>query len=215
LLDLSVLQDTDSIGEAKRFVEIVSDEDGGLAQLPPEPVELGLQVRSGNRIECSERFIEQDHIRIGSESPGDSDSLPLSSGKFAWVALAECFDRETDEFEDFFHSLLASLQRPAKECGDEANVAGDVPMREEAAFLLDVTNLAPKEDGISFPDGIPLKTDFAGIGFDEAIEEAEEGGFARPTLADQSDEFTGTYAEVDAVEGDDIPGVSLRDTSAM
>ena len=69
----------DAIRERKRLAHVVRDEDDGLANLSLDAGELAVQLGACDRIEGSERFIHQDHRRIGGERPCHADALALAA----------------------------------------------------------------------------------------------------------------------------------------
>src|SRR3546814_8007011 len=52
------------IGQKCRFGDIVGDHDDGFAQGAEQVLEFGLQVQTDQRIERTERLVEQQHVRI-------------------------------------------------------------------------------------------------------------------------------------------------------
>ena len=71
----------DAIGERQRLQHVVRDDDDGLADPLLNAAELALQLGPRDRVERAERFVHQQHRRIGRERPRDADPLPLPAGK--------------------------------------------------------------------------------------------------------------------------------------
>src|SRR5690606_40227723 len=57
-------------------------------------------------IECRDRLVADDEIRIERQRPGDADSLALATGKLVWITSA--MGRiEPDDLEQFGHPAAA------------------------------------------------------------------------------------------------------------
>ena len=67
------LQDRDPVAELDGFVEVVGDEDDGLAQLVLQPQQLVLQALPGDRVDGAERLVHQQDRRVGGQRPRDTD----------------------------------------------------------------------------------------------------------------------------------------------
>ncbi len=62
----ALFHQSDTRREQHRFVKVMGDKDGGLAKFAYEAGEFSLQIRSRYRIEGTERFIEEQKLRIRS-----------------------------------------------------------------------------------------------------------------------------------------------------
>ena len=76
------------VAHPDRLVDVVGDEDDGLAQPPQDAEELVLQPRAHDRVDRAERLVHQQHRRVGGQRAGDADALPLAAGELARVAVA-------------------------------------------------------------------------------------------------------------------------------
>jgi hypothetical protein len=64
----------------------VGDKDHGLIQALLKGKKFLLQLIAGNRIQGAEGFIHQEDGGISAQSPGNTDSLPLSAGEFVGIS---------------------------------------------------------------------------------------------------------------------------------
>jgi hypothetical protein len=87
--DTAGFEQNDARREKQGFAQIVGDEDNGFAKAARERAEFALEFRAGDRIERAEGLVHQKNRRIGSESAGYADTLPLAPGKFTGVAASE------------------------------------------------------------------------------------------------------------------------------
>ena len=74
------------------------DQRGALNLITPDVV---LQAGPHDRVDGRERFVHQQHDRVGRERAGHPDPLPLTAGQLVRVPLAEPFRVEPHEVEQF------------------------------------------------------------------------------------------------------------------
>ena len=85
--DDPVLHDRDAVADADRLVEVVGDEDRGLAEVLGQLAELVLQLAADQRVERAERLVHQDDLRVGGQRTGQPDALLHAARELARVAL--------------------------------------------------------------------------------------------------------------------------------
>ncbi len=74
-------QHEDAVREDKGFLDIMRDEDHGLARFPPDPDDFLAHPPSRVGIERGERLVHQDDLRFDRKRPGDGDALALPAGE--------------------------------------------------------------------------------------------------------------------------------------
>src|SRR5579871_1769371 len=74
-----------AVGEKDRLVDLMGDEQHGLASLLPDAHQLGLHDLAGLRIERGERLVHQENLRIDGERAGKVDALAHATGKLARI----------------------------------------------------------------------------------------------------------------------------------
>ena len=134
LHDAAVVQDRDDVGERQRLVLVVGHEDDRRAERCEQLLDLGAQAVAQARVERGERLVEQDQARLRRERPGHRDALLLAARELVGPAMAEA--AEADQVEQLGHPLPA----PAPPRQPEADVLGDVEVREEQALLRHVAD---------------------------------------------------------------------------
>ena len=72
--------DQHPVREVYRLSHVMRDVDHRLAGLPPDIRQQPLHLVSGQRIECRERLVHQQHRRIVGKRPRNGDPLLHSTG---------------------------------------------------------------------------------------------------------------------------------------
>ena len=81
------LHDHDAVGEQHRLVEIVGDEQDGLAGAGVDVEQLGLHGLARLRVERAERLVHQQHLRVDGERARDADALLHAAGELMRAAV--------------------------------------------------------------------------------------------------------------------------------
>lgn len=71
------------IGEQYRLLDVVGDEHHGGGMAVPQPQHEPMDLLLRERVEGTERFVEQEQFGIGGEGSGDGDALPLTAGELS------------------------------------------------------------------------------------------------------------------------------------
>ena len=79
----------DAVGERRRVLEVVGDEQGRQPQLGQQLGELGADDRARVRVERRQRLVEQQHRGVAGECPRKRDPLPLTPGEVGRPRLRE------------------------------------------------------------------------------------------------------------------------------
>ena len=98
-LQVAPMKQADACGKSQGFAHIVGDEDGSLSEIVPEREELALELQASNRVQCSERLVEQEQGRIRSQGSGHSNPLPLPAGELPRIAMGELRGGQADLLE--------------------------------------------------------------------------------------------------------------------
>ncbi len=76
----------DAVGHIQRFGLIVGDQHRGDMHLVVQAAQPGTQLFAHLGIECAERLVEQQHLRIDRQRPGQRHPLSLPTGELIGVA---------------------------------------------------------------------------------------------------------------------------------
>ncbi|MNR32827.1 hypothetical protein D3C85_1504500 [compost metagenome] len=88
----------------------MGDQDHGDFFLGPDVLQLALQARTGQGIERTQRFIQQEHARSIDQAAGDRHALRHAAGYLMWVGIDKVL--EADQFDVLAHGVafLCSAQ---------------------------------------------------------------------------------------------------------
>ena len=157
------------------------------------------------RVEGRERFVEQHHRRLRRERAGERDPLLLSAGELVRRPVG-VRRGQLDEVEHLAHPGRAGGGRPLRLRQPEADVGGDVEVREERALLRDVADpaLLRRDRAALAGDDTVVEPDAAGCRREEARDQAEQRGLAAARGAEHGGEGALGDDEVDPVHGADV-----------
>ena len=94
LLDAAVIHDDHPIGHGKRFRLMMGDVDEGDFELAMQPHQLSLHAHAQMRIERTERFVKQEHLRLDGKRARQRYALTLAAGKLVDGAIGEFGDAQ-------------------------------------------------------------------------------------------------------------------------
>src|SRR5258708_36368611 len=87
--DAASLKEHNARGEKHGFVQVVRDENNGVAEAAGERAEFALKLGASGWIERPKRLVHQQDGGIGSKGAGDTDALAVATGKFARVGVGK------------------------------------------------------------------------------------------------------------------------------
>src|SRR4029077_4725711 len=92
LLDRALVEHGDAVTEAHRLDLVVGDVDGG----DPDPLLELLQLIAGRRaelrVQVGQRFVEQEHLWLPDQRPGQGDPLAFPAGQLPGPAVEPAVD---------------------------------------------------------------------------------------------------------------------------
>ena len=174
----------DAVGEIEGFVEVVGDQEDGFSHAREESLEHVLHFGAGEGIEGSKGLVHEQDLRVGSESAGQADALALAAGELVRVALRKSSGIEADVRQELVAAFEALGSGLVLNLENQADVAFDVEVGEEAGFLNDVADAAAKGDEVGGTDGLAENADLAGGGFEHAVGGTHQGGLAGTAAAE-------------------------------
>ena len=197
LLDAALVHDGDAVAQRHGLALVVGDVEEGDADLVVDEVELDLHVLAQLQVERGERLVEQQHLRVVDERPGDRDALLLPAADL--VGLLVLVAVHLDEVEhgvDFAVDLLARLARDAQAEGD---VVADAQVREQRVVLehgVDAAHVRRQARDVA-----PVEEDAAGVRLLEAGEDAQQRRLAAAAGAEQGVELAALDLQARVVDG--------------
>ena len=168
--DLAALaHDRDPVAHLDRLVDVVGDEEDGLADLRLQAQELVLQALAVDRVDRAEGLVHQHHQRVRRQGAGDADALLLAAGELRRVALGEV-GVEPDQGQQLGAPRRGALLLPAEQLGHGGDVLGDRAVGEEADLLDHVADLAPQLRRVAVAHRVLADEDVALGHLDRAVD---------------------------------------------
>jgi hypothetical protein len=198
--DGSAIEKDDAVGEVEGFVEVVGDEQDGLADAREKIAEHGLHFGAGEGIEGTEGFVHEEDCRIVGERASESNALALASGELPWITRMELGRIQTCERKDFGNAALTFLGRKPRQLQRHACVAFHAHVREEAGLLDDVADAAAELDRIGGAGGEAADANLSGGWHDEAVDHAEQRRLAAAAAAENRSDCAVRECEIDIAE---------------
>jgi len=203
---LPVAEHRDAVGQAENLFQAVGDVDDAHAlaaeapQSGEEGLRLGLRERAGG-------LVQHQHPRLTGEGPGDLDKLPVGDGQSAdrLVDVVQFVQvQRTDQGAGVGPHGGAAQAAQAGGLAAHVDVLGHRQVRRQGQFLVDdadaesvgVGDAADVDRPVVDPDG-------PGVGGVDAAQDLDEGGFARPVLAQQGVDLSGEQLEAHVIQRGD------------
>ena len=92
LLDAALVHDHDLLGDVHRLLLVVGDEDRRHVDLVVEAAQPVAQLLADLRVERAEGLVEQQHLRLDRERPGQRHALALPARELRRVAVREALE---------------------------------------------------------------------------------------------------------------------------
>src|SRR5690606_4570382 len=163
-------------------------EDHGLAESPPEILELHLQVLAHDGIDGPERLVHQEHGWISGQGAGDSHALLLPARQLRRVAVTHLV-LQTDHFHELGDPGLDPIPGPAEQTGHRGDVLLHRAVREEADLLDHIADRSPQEMRLDRQHVLASHLDGPGGGLDDPVDHLQGGRLPAPRGTDQGDEL--------------------------
>ncbi len=184
----------------------MGDEERRDAEFLLEPPDLLAQGQAHLGVEGGQRLVEQQHARAQGEGPGQRDALLLAAGQLVRVALA--LVAEADQFQQLGGAGAPLGRADLAHAQSEGHVVDGVQMREEAVRLEHHAGVAAV--GRDVRDVLAVHQYGSGVGVFEPREHAQRGGLAAAGRAEEGQELSGAYGQVEPVEGDGGPELAAQ-----
>ncbi len=101
----------------------------------PEPQQLEVEAFAAQRIERAERLVEQQHLGLERERPGEGHALAGAAGQLGRAGCAVTLGIERHEVGELGQALRAALGRPAGELERVRDVVRGRAPRQQARLL--------------------------------------------------------------------------------
>src|SRR6266850_1409857 len=205
-------EDDDAVAEEYRFLDVVGDEDDGLARALPELDELFLHGLARLRVEGAEGLVHQQHLGIDRQHARQRHALLHSARQLGGIVVAEVAEIHhlqvaLDSGVDLRARRALGLEAPADVAGHGAPGEKRELLEHHAAVRAGAVDLLAVH-----PDAA------AALGLDEAAKDVQEGALAAAARADDGDELALAHAE--PLDGEDfertaVLAVDLGDAAGL
>ena len=203
LCELAGAKDRDPIGHLHRFIDVVTDEQNGLAQALLHAQKFVLDDLAIDGIERRKRLVHQQHRRIHGERTGDPDALRLSPGKLVRKAVEELRRLQRQKRQQLLRAPPGLCRIPAEQARNDADVFGHRHVGEQADLLDDVADAAAQLHRID-PVGIAPGNEYLARGRkDQPIDHAQGSGLAATGRTQQHARLAVRNFERHVIDGGD------------
>jgi hypothetical protein len=196
--------------------EVVGDEEVGQPELVLELHEQVHDLRLDRDVERGDGLVQDEHLRVQRERPGDPDPLALAAGELVREAV-RVLRAQAHRAQELLHTAL-SLAPPveavdAQRLPDDlahghARVEGRVRVLEHD---LDVAPNGPHLPAPEAADVLPVEDDLALGRLEQLDDRAAERRLPAAGLADDPERLARPDREVDPVDGAHLSNRALED----
>jgi hypothetical protein len=208
--DPAGLQDHHAVADEEGLVDVVGDEDDGLAQLPLQALQLELQLAAHDRVDGPEGLVHQQDVRVRGEAAGHPDALLLAAGQLSGVARCER-GIQADRLHQLLGAGAGLALRGAAQHGHGGDVVQHRAVREQPGGLHDVADAAAQLHRVEARDVVAVDVDPARGGLDHAVDHAHQGRLAGAGGAHQHHGLVGGDLQAEVLDRDRAAGVLLAD----
>ncbi len=167
-----------------------------------DAAELGVQLAARQRVERAEWLVHQQHRRIGSERPRDTDPLPLTAGQLVGPPRAELRRRQPDQIEQLLGAARNPLGRPPLELRHDGNVGAHRQVRKQPDVLQHEPDASTQLDRIPTRRLSALDDDDAGVRQQKPVDQLEDRRLASAATADECEDNARVDRDREMVEHD-------------
>ncbi len=209
LQDAALGKDRDPVAHRDGLIDVVGDEDDGLAHLGLETQELLLEAAPDERVDGAEGLVHQHDGRVDRQGAGDADALPLPAGQLVRVAVGDRCG-QADGGDELLDAIGRPLLLPAQQLGHRRDVLRGGAVREQADLLDDVADRAPQLRCRHGHDVAAIDRDRAAGRLDHAVDHPHRRRLAAAAGAHEDHDLALRHLEVELVDRHRPVGEALR-----
>ena len=187
----------DPVGDRKRLLLVVGDEQGGGPHLRLDPPDLVAQLDAHLGVQCRQRLVEQQHPGFDRQRPGQRHPLLLTSRQLGGVPVG--VGGQPDQVEHLRRAVPSLPPAPAAHLEPERDVVEHCQMREQAVRLEHHAHVPPVRRR---PVQVhPRDRHRPRRRLVQPRHDPQRGRLPAPGRAQQRHQFTGPDVQGQAVEG--------------
>jgi hypothetical protein len=133
VLDAAGVHDHDPVGDRRGLLLIVGDVDEGRADAALDRLEFVLHRAAELQVEGSQGLVEEKHVRLGRQRPGQRHALTLAARKLVRALRRRSF--EADQRELLLGRGVSRRARDPSHAQSEGHVGPERDVREERIVL--------------------------------------------------------------------------------
>src|SRR3989442_2276569 len=208
LLERARAEDRAAVGHRHRLGLVVGHVHQGDADLAVDALELDLHLLAQVLVQCSERLVEQEDVRVEDEATCERDALLLAAGELARMLVGE--PAQPDQVEDFPHALGLLRPRKCSHAQRKGDVLLDGHVGEQRVVLEDDADVALVR--LAARQILAAELYDAAGGLLEARDHHQRRRLPRAARAEEREELALRDVEADSIDGVDAAVVGLHQT---
>ena len=197
LLQPAFEKEGDAVGEHHRLLLVVGDEHGGYSQLGLDAPDQVAHFVPQVGVQVAERLVQQKHVGLDDEGPGQGDALLLAARQLARFAALKA--GQLHQIQHVPHPLADFPAGHPPHFQAEPDVVGDAHIGEKQVVL--ENHHRPPLFGGHVDDGVAVEKDVPGGGAEQPGDHLHGGGFAAPGRPQQGGQFPRFDVQVEPVHG--------------
>ena len=200
LLDLAVIDDHDPVGDLHRLLLVVGDEHGGHVHLVVQPSQPRPQVLAHVGVERAERLVQQQHLGLDRQRPGEGHALALAAGELRRVAVGKA--GQLHQLEQVVDALSGLVLGALADIEAEGDVLAHGHVLERGVVLEHEADAALVRRQLGDVDAADL--DLALVGAVEPADHPQERRLTAARRAEQRGQRAVRHLHRDVVQGGEV-----------
>ena len=189
-------EDHNPVGHQQCLVDIVRDQNGSRPRVAHHLQQQALHIGTGEFVERTEGFVEQQRARLAGEAAGQRDALRHAAGQLSrrivtGMLEAHLGERRVDAF-------AAGGARQVRLTG-KAETERDVPIHRQPGQQARILK-GERHIGTGAANRFAINQNSAAGGLLQTCNDAQQRGFAGAARPQYRHQFSGPHAQVDGVQ---------------
>ena len=158
---------------------------------------------SGSR--AAKGLVQEQALGPRGQGPRQPHPLLLAAGELGGPAVSELLRVQLHQLQQGVHPLCDLAGGPAQQARRDPHVLRHVQVGEETDLLEAVAELAAQRVARKRPGVLAVDPDAAGVGLEQPVHQAQQGGLPRSRAAHQHHQLAGRQLQGDFVHGHVVP----------